>query len=83
MCMGLTTLEPVERCACAGGASSVEIFPSRPWGWSVKLSRVGTLPLDDAGEVFCALAAFGQPHSNLRLGADAEEFVYSGSDVYA
>jgi len=79
--MGLTTLDPVERCACCGGASSVETFPSSPWGWSIKLSRVGTLPEDDAGEVFCIQAAFGQPHSNLRLGADEVEFEYSGREV--
>jgi hypothetical protein len=70
--MGLTTVEPVERCACAGGATSVETFPSRSWGRLVKLSRVDTLPLDDAGDTFCALAAFGQPHSNLWVGAAAE-----------
>ena len=81
--MGLTTLDPVERCACAGGAMSVDVFPSSSWAWSVKLSMVGTLPVDDAGEMFCALAAFGQPHSNLRLGADVLEFEYSGREVCA
>lgn len=48
-----------------------------------RLSRVGTLPLEDDGDVSFMTAAFGHPQSKVLLGLPVLESEYWGRDVYS
>jgi hypothetical protein len=71
---------PVARCACGGGLISATEPPSKlTFGSKI----VGTLSEEDVGEAPLVTAAFGHPHSNVRLNWLAWRLVYSGRVVYA
>jgi hypothetical protein len=73
----------VARSGCGGGLISVTESPSWPTFGSKSVLRVGTLLEEDVGEAPLVAAAFGHPHSNVRLAWLAQRSVYSGRVVYA